>query len=369
VTTLAADRFARSLPGSVVSVGAHILDVLGWPVSEIPPGQGSVLLKQIRATAAGTAAGTSVDLARLGAKVSSFGAVGDDALGDILVALLEREGVDTSLIIRKVATPTSSTILPIRPNGDRPALHAPGADSLLEQADVSEAHLAAINGAQVFHVGGPDRMGSFSKAPLIDLLGRARDSGAVVTLDVLGQGSADGLEQLRPLLELVDWFLPNAEQLQRLTGEPSIELAVGTLRQLTNAKVAVTRGREGCLVDDGESRFELPALEVEVVDTTGCGDGFDAGFIAGLLLGCPPAEASWLGTACGALVATGLGSDAGISSLDAALAVLERSAGSAASSQAIEASAGIRRRLTDHSGVDCHRGREMTVTKLGGAPR
>ena len=56
-------------------------------------------------------------------------------------------------------------------------------------------------------------------------------------------------------------------------------------------------------------------IDVEVVDTTGCGDGFDAGFVTGLLLGCAPADAAWLAVACGSLVATGLGSDAGIESL------------------------------------------------------
>ena len=61
--------------------------------------------------------------------------------------------------------------------------------------------------------------------------------------------------------------------------------------------------------------MKLPALEVEVVDTTGCGDGFTAGLLAGLLAGVMPLDAAWLGLACGALVATGLGSDAGIENL------------------------------------------------------
>ncbi len=88
-------------------------------------------------------------------------------------------------------------------------------------------------------------------------------------------------------------------------------LALGT------AGVAVTLGAEGCLVAwrGGGAPVALPALEVEVVDTTGCGDGFTAGLLAGLLLGAAPADAAWLGIACGSLVATGLGSDAGIENL------------------------------------------------------
>jgi sugar/nucleoside kinase (ribokinase family) len=60
-------------------------------------------------------------------------------------------------------------------------------------------------------------------------------------------------------------------------------------------------------------------MNVPVVDTTGCGDAFNAGFLTGLLGGCPPADAAHLGVACGALVATGLGSDAGLDDLDQVL--------------------------------------------------
>lgn len=71
--------------GRVVSLGVHIVDILGRPVTHIPPGQGRQLLDEIRITAAGTAAGTSVDLAKLGAEVIAMGAIGDDRLADFLI--------------------------------------------------------------------------------------------------------------------------------------------------------------------------------------------------------------------------------------------------------------------------------------------
>jgi sugar/nucleoside kinase (ribokinase family) len=104
----------------VVAVGAFILDVLGRPVTSIPPGQGSARLKEIRATAAGTAAGPAVDLAKLGAQVTAVGALGADVLGDIIVAILAGHGVGTSGLVRKPGSQTAATILPIRPNGERP---------------------------------------------------------------------------------------------------------------------------------------------------------------------------------------------------------------------------------------------------------
>ena len=81
---------------TVVTLGAHVLDILGRYVTHIPEGQGSVLLDEIRLAPAGSAAGTAVGLAKLGLEVATVGAVGDDALGDVLIRALNGFGVDTS---------------------------------------------------------------------------------------------------------------------------------------------------------------------------------------------------------------------------------------------------------------------------------
>ena len=143
--------------GPVTVLGAHILDVLGRPVEAIPPGQGSARLTEIRATAAGTAAGTGVDLAKLGASVFAIGAIGDDLLGDMVIAAMARHGVDTGGLSRKSGVQTSATILPIRGNGERPALHVPGATSLLELADVDLDRVRAQPGAAGRRAGRPRR--------------------------------------------------------------------------------------------------------------------------------------------------------------------------------------------------------------------
>lgn len=311
--------------GPVFSVGVHILDILGRPVGEIPPGQGSIQLDEIRATAAGTAAGPSVDLARLGVPVYSCGAIGDDALGDLLLMLLRRAGADTRFVLRKPGQRTSATILPIRANGERPALHAPGATQLLEPGDLTADifDLAADSGSQpVLHIGGPDILGPWAGEPLTMLARAARQRGFLVTMDVLRVGGPDAFGRLRPLLEVCDWFMPNDEQLRHLTGEADLGPAISAARSAGVAGVAVTRGADGCSLDWGDGVVDVPAIDVPVVDTTGCGDAFDAGFITGLLLGCDFEQAAWLAVACGSLVATGLGSDAGLTSLSAVLDLL-----------------------------------------------
>ncbi len=276
--------------GTVTVLGAHILDVLGRPVGEIPPGQGSVRLKEIRATAAGTAAGTGVDLAKLGARVRAVGALGDDLLGDIVIAAMARHGVDTAGLIRKKEAQTSATILPIRPNGERPAFHVPGATRLFTRADVD---LDAIQDSRALLIGAPDALAGLTGGDLADIAEAARSNGVLVAVDVLYPGRPEDLDRLAPLLAMTDWFVPNADQLLALTGRRDLGPAIKDV------------------------------IEVAVTDTTGCGDGFTAGLLAGLLAGAAPEDAAWLGLACGALVATGLGSDAGIENLGQVLNFLE----------------------------------------------
>src|SRR5207247_5975039 len=77
-----------------IAMGVHVLDVLVRPVESIPEGQGGQLVEQIKLTAAGSAGGAALVLSKLGADVRSAGAVGTDAAGEMLLALLARDGVD-----------------------------------------------------------------------------------------------------------------------------------------------------------------------------------------------------------------------------------------------------------------------------------
>ena len=309
--------------GQVVVLGAHILDVLGRPVEAIPPGQGSTRLQEIRATAAGTAAGTGVDLAKLGARVLAIGALGDDLLADLLVAAVARHGVDTAGLVRKSGVQTSATILPIRPNGERPALHVPGATARLELTDID---LEPVRRCRALLVGAPDALGAMVGDGLDEVVAAARSAGALIVVDVLHPGHPRDLERIGSLLAAADWFLPNSDQLLALTGREDLGAAIGDVLALGVGGVAVTLGAGGCLVagPGGREPVHLPAIAVDVVDTTGCGDGFNAGMMTGLLLGAGPVDAAWLGVACGSLVATGLGSDAGIEDIEQVLGFLRR---------------------------------------------
>jgi sugar/nucleoside kinase (ribokinase family) len=292
-------------------IGVHVLDVLVRPVEAIPDGDGA-LVEEIRLTAAGSAGGTALVLARLGAEVRSAGAVGTDAAGDMLLALLEREGIDTSLLLRREDAPTSASVLPISPSGDRPAWHVIGANGAFGADDVD---LEAVAAASHVHLGGPEFMGGEAAAKV---LAHAREHGAVTSVDVLAPGEPGLLDWIAPALEHADYLLPNREQVLGFTGAADVAEGSRALLDRGARCVIATLGGDGVLIDGTDA---VPALDVEVVDTTGCGDAFAAGFLRGLSLGRDRRGAAELGCAAAALVAQGLGTDAGDYDLAAAEAL------------------------------------------------
>lgn len=290
---------------NVVALGVHVLDVHARAVESIPDGSDGALVDEIKISAAGTAGGTATVLTRLGASVRSLGAIGTDALGDALVALLDAAGVDTTGLVRRDSVQTSASVIPVRPNGDRPAWHCIGANGAYTLDDVD---LDAVGRCTHLHLGGPEFLGGEAAA---EVLAHARDHGAVTSVDMLAPGDPGMLEWVEAALPHVDHFLPNDEQLLGLTGAASLEEAGAALLARGVGHVAVTCGADGALVIGPDGAERVPAFAVDVVDTTGCGDAFSAGYLRGLADDRSPQEAAVLGCATAALVAQGVGTDHG----------------------------------------------------------
>lgn len=297
---------------SIVCMGVHVLDVLARPIEAIPEGQGGALVEEIRLTAAGSAGGTALVLGKLGCDVRSAGAIGTDAVGDMLLGLLQRDGVGTAGLLRREDVQTSASVLPIRPDGSRPAFHVVGANATYGPADVTDE---LLEGATHLHLGGPEFMGGEAAA---QILVRARERGITTSADILAPGDSGILDWIAPCLEHLDYLLPNDEQVTGLSGEADLEAACRVFLARGVGCVAATCGADGVLLVDAAGAERVPAFAIDVVDTTGCGDAFSAGFLRGLELGRERRDAAVLGCAAAALVAQGLGTDHGAFDLAAA---------------------------------------------------
>jgi sugar/nucleoside kinase (ribokinase family) len=294
-------------------IDLYILDVLGRPVSRIPERGNVDFIEEIRLTVAGTAGGTVIDTAKLGLKSLAVGAVGDDEKADWVLMTMQKHGIDTSAMQRLRGIPTSATILNVRPNGDRPALHERGAS---DHFDVPPAMYDQVFDAPIVHLGGTGLLKKLDGPASVTLLKEAKARGRTVTFDLIA-ASAETIGIVAPLLPYIDYFMPSIEEAKDMSGQKTPEDCAEFFLDRGAACCIFTLGGEGAYFAhrDG-TRIASPAYDIRVVDTTGCGDAFDAGFIAALHHKMDHETSLRFAQACAGLVATGLGSDAGIVSFE-----------------------------------------------------
>ncbi len=301
----------------VVCLGIQIADILGRPVTHIPEGQGVALLEEIRITVAGTAAGTAIDLAKLGAEVIPMGALGKDGLADFVLTTYRNYGVDTRCLVQKAGVQTSATMLPIRPNGERPALHVIGANGELTWDDLN---LDVIASADYMHMGGTSLLPKLDGEPTRRVLEFAKSKGVITTFDQVAVKRPDLLDIIQPCLPYVDYFMPGLEEAIMMCGLTDRKQVIQFFLDRGAKHTVFKMGGQGSSIawkENGKIReIRVPAFKTQVVDSTGCGDAYCAGFIIGLSKGWDLEKCGLLGTAAAGLVITGLGSDAGIVNLE-----------------------------------------------------
>ncbi|MBN9045333.1 MAG: sugar kinase [Rhizobiales bacterium] len=303
----------------VSAVGFAVLDILGRPVTRIPEGGRADFIEEIRMTVAGTAAATAMDCAILGLKTRMVTSVGDDDMGDFLIAKMQRYGMNTDLVRRDKTVQTSSTILPVRPNGERPALHVPGSATTFR---VHDEDLEAALDAPIIHVGGTGLLKSFDGDPSIAFMRKAKEMGRITTFDLI-QANPHTVELVKPLLPYIDYFVPSIEEAAEMAGTEKPADVARFFKERGVKNAVLTLGGNGVYVspEQGEA-FTLPAHDIQVVDTTGCGDSFTAGIIVGLSKGWDIRTSARFATAVAAKVAMGLGSDGKLQSFNDTFAAM-----------------------------------------------
>ena len=295
------------------SMGFYTFDCLGWPFTEIPPGGGCYPIDELTLAVSGAAGTAAIAAAKMGLKTLAVGGVGDDLMGEWVVQRLRHFGVDTSTIQREKGWKTSSSIVTTRADGSRPALHMAGATG---NFFVTEAELPKVVAAKVFHAGGVGLMHAMDKGRTAEVISAAKAGGAITTVDIFA-GSPNDMPAVASVLPYTDYFLPSIEEARALTGLFDMGDAARYFIGLGVKACVFTLGGDGAYYHDrfGFS-FSMPAFDVQVKCTCGCGDAFNAGFAVGLVKGFDIETTVRFAQATAALNATGLGSQAGVESFE-----------------------------------------------------
>ena len=230
----------------------------------------------------GSAANTIVGLSRLGTKTGYIGKVAKDEGGRILLDDLLSEGVDTTDvgIANNQNDRSGECLIMVDGRGDRGILVDPGVNDIISTADVD---MDQVNSAALIH------MTSFVCRNSDTSFKTQKQVAARTTADIsLDPGTLyaeRGMEALMEFISRARVVLPSDHELQLMTGCGDVREGASMLIDAGAQWVAVKMGSQGCYVTDGTIQEEIPAQEVEVVDTTGAGDAFNAGFIYGMLQG------------------------------------------------------------------------------------
>jgi ribokinase len=272
----------RQERGEVVVVGSVNVDLIAL-VARLPgPGQtvtGGVFERQ----GGGKSANQAVAAARVGARVRFVGAVGDDEAGRQALAGLRAEGVITDGVVRLTGVATGVALIMVDAAGENQIAVASGANASLTGDHVAAGLAMEAPGPGAvcligFEVG--------DEAVLAAAVWAAKHGLTCIVNPAPARPLPAGLAAIGPILT------PNRGEAVTLSGEAAPEAAAIVLRYLTRAPVLVTMGAEGVLVADDSGIDRLPALTLEVLDTTGAGDTFNGILAAELARGAPLREST-----------------------------------------------------------------------------
>lgn len=284
----------------VVVVGELNIDLVLWNVP-LPEYEKEHLAEDMRFAMGSSSAITAHNLSMIGSRVGFIGKAGEDTFGDFMIRGLERGGVDTSRVIRDKSLKTGATIVLANPP-KKALLTYMGAMANLTIDDMDWDYIAR---ARHLHLGCFFLQTGIRK-DVGKLFSRAKEMGLTTSLDTNWDPEDQWGEDLQQALKYTDVFLPNDDEALRIARTTQLEQAVETLREKVRV-LAVKRGKAGASVWADRKTFTHPGFPVEVVETTGAGDSFNAGFLHRFLQGADWSECLRWGNACGALAVTALG--------------------------------------------------------------
>jgi sugar/nucleoside kinase (ribokinase family) len=178
--------------------------------------------------------------------------------------------------------------------------------------------------APIIHLGGTGLLKKLDGPASVRLLQEAKRRGRTVTFDLIA-ASASTIAIVEPLLPFIDYFMPSIEEAMDISQQSTPEDCAKFYLDRGAGCCVFTLGGDGAFyADQAGKRIKSPAYDIQVVDTTGCGDAFDAGFVCALHHKMDVDTSLRFAQAAAALVAGGLGSDAGIKSFEDTLRVMKK---------------------------------------------
>jgi sugar/nucleoside kinase (ribokinase family) len=281
-------------------------------------GQAEKLVEAATLTIGSSSAIMACGAARLGLRVAFAGIVGDDVFGHFMLEAMAARGIDVSACIIDRTLATGFSVILSQPH-DRAILTHLGAIAALQARQIDPTMLRR---ARHLHVGSYFLLDAL-RPDLPDLYAQAHQAGLTTSLDTNWDPRGDWDGGLARLLTECDILLPNETEATLIAQCNDLDKALDVLADRVSI-LAVKLGADGALARHGDRLVRAPALPVPVIDTTGAGDSFDAGFLYGYLNDWSLERTLELACACGSLSTRAAGGTEGQATLAEAIKALEK---------------------------------------------
>lgn len=291
----------------ILMVGAAIVDVLVTPAEASVFETGSYPAEQIQMSFGGDAMNEAAVLASLGKNVYLNTVFGDDPQGEMIQNHCKKLGIHFTEGCVKEHMQTGINVVLVQENGERNFLtNRNGSLRKLCAEDIVSPipeDVAILCYASIFV--SPE----MAHEELAAVLGHAKAQGILTFADMTKRKNGETVEDIRGILQNLDYLIPNEEEAYLVTGADTPETAADILQKAGVKNVIIKCGKRGCYVlGSGSEGYYVPAVEgVACIDTTGAGDSFSAGFIYGISEGWSLETCAAFANQCGAKAVESIG--------------------------------------------------------------
>lgn len=297
----------------ILCIGSITTDIIVTPADSIPDPGTLRAVNSITQHTGGCAMNAAAALGKLGVPVALSCRVGRDGMGDFVRNSAAGYGIDVRGVVSG-DEPTTVSVVCVSSTGERSFLYSPGSSAAFTLDDISDE---VLDDCDIVFVAGAMLLTAFDGEPAAKFFQKARAKGKLTVMDTAWDFDDVWMPKIAAAIPYLDIFMPSVDEARKLTGLEDHHDIARALRDMGAKNVIIKVGKDGAymLTAEGEEIDSPTYTAIKPVDTTGAGDSFCAGFLAGLAQDLPYVEALRLGNAVGTSCIRAIGASTGIMSL------------------------------------------------------
>ena len=306
----------------VLCIGSVTTDIIVRPVDALPDPGTSRVVENAAMYVGGCAANAANDLGKMGVPVGCAFKVGKDSFGSFVKRTMKKYNVNTDGIVTDGSEDTTCSILCVSSDGQRSYFFNPGSAAAYKKEDLD---LSLIDQYDIIFIAGALLLYDFDGVPCSEILRYAKEKGKYTIMDTAWDSRDRWMELIGPSRPYLDLFMPSYDEAVKIAGETELDAIADCFFAKGAKNVIIKIGKDGAYIcEENGDRYTLPTYsKYKPVDTTGAGDSFCAGFIAGLAHDLDYRTSGKIGNAVGTLCVMEVGASTGIRTWEETLRFME----------------------------------------------